>query len=594
MVDFRSSGWSGSSSGSYSGSGGAFSRPGTGQWSPGALSRAPANTSQTVASPTSNPYPYVTIGGQSGQLVPAQSLIGNFDMSPAFAAKAAGLLPQDYAANYPAQPAAPTLSFVPSNVSNPFQPNYAGQAMPNPLANFGNPQNPLNTTGTGMPASPEQQLPKEWAPPGSAGDTGLLGMMGLGNVSNAVRDRIMMDFGLSQEPGMMRLESAGLGGGIIKSALKTGVGLVTENTVKSGGVKALSIVKSFITKIFTKEEVIQNLYEPKTLTKKVIQTAGNTADDVIGRTTQRVVTRIDPVTKMPAINPKTGKPFATVASEIVEDVAADTARKAAINTAVEESIPAMTETFKQTRTSKLAVGSVIAGIGTVALITGYLIKDALSGQATGTRDVKEEAGQMMIMGARDMLNAGDYVSYAAFSGMARQALNDTVKAIPAGGSVMQSTEKFAGYANFYLDMMDTHAAQMQEMQDEGMSPEQTPDYWLQYHTRVQDMMTAQEAQRVDYFNSQKVMVERMLMAEEEASSARQTQAWEASKARDRAAQAAASEQSAQFWLDYRKKLLEMEAEERERAAAFWLEYRKMILKLQEESRGSSLNFGLLR
>ena len=121
-------------------------------------------------------------------------------------------------------------------------------------------------------------------------------------------------------------------------------------------------------------------------------------------------------------------------------------------------------------------------------------------------------------------------------------------------------------------MIKEHYASMAELEAEGMTPQQTADFWLAYHEKVEANKTAQAKASVDYYNAQRRITEQEILAAREQS----------------------NKESAAFWINYQKELTKMEEEERQRQAEFWLEYKKMVAKMNDESRGSSLNFGLLR
>ena len=167
MVDFRATGYSSTRSYSRSGSSRrgssrsssrkkksrgqkraeAFARPGLGQWTPGALTNAPLNTSRSVASRVggSGYYPFVTRNGKSGQLVPAGQVMPTqqpveLGMSEAFKAKYNQAIQKTSKGNTKNAVNAEPLSFsVFENKTNPFQPNFTGVA-PNAFADFQNTQ----------------------------------------------------------------------------------------------------------------------------------------------------------------------------------------------------------------------------------------------------------------------------------------------------------------------------------------------------------------------------------------------------------------------------------------------------------------------
>lgn len=226
------------------------------------------------------------------------------------------------------------------------------------------------------------------------------------------------------------------------------------------------------------------------------------------------------------------------------------------------------------KTQVVKAPSIAKGIVGAAIIAtlGYSIwKDASGGHAIGTRDVFEELKGMVVMFYRDFARDKDYAAMDLMKNMSNDINNITLSKLPGGIPVREASEIYNQKVNEVLEIADAHYKQMAEMEDEGMTPEQTADFWLQYNMRVENNKTIEANYRTDYFNQQKrIMIQHELDA----------------RATERASEAA-------FWLDYRQKIAAMEEEERQKQADFWLEYRKMVLKLQEDTGRSRLTFGLL-
>lgn len=89
--------------------------------------------------------------------------------------------------------------------------------------------------------------------------------------------------------------------------------------------------------------------------------------------------------------------------------------------------------------------------------------------------------------------------------------------------------------------------------------------------QTEKIATAEAKSRTDYYNQERIRVEKLL----------------------REAEVQARNEDAAFWRAEKEKTFKREAEERQKAAEFWLAYRQQLQAMQEDSGPSSLSFGLL-
>lgn len=232
--------------------------------------------------------------------------------------------------------------------------------------------------------------------------------------------------------------------------------------------------------------------------------------------------------------------------------------------------------------SPIKAFTIVAATGGVLALGYSILKDTMGGQATGQRDVKEELGGAMMTYSRDMFRDGNYEAGFQFLDMAQGAANDTVNYTPFGGGVREGSQKFADGINAAASILREHYSRTQEMEAEGINPQQTANFWEEYHTRVKEAESAQQKADVDYYNSERLRVEQEILRTRTGS-----------RKAENASRLAQIQEEAAFWLEYKQKVIELEKQQQEEQAKFWLEYRKMVLRLQEDSRGSTLGFGLL-
>jgi len=222
----------------------------------------------------------------------------------------------------------------------------------------------------------------------------------------------------------------------------------------------------------------------------------------------------------------------------------------------------------------------LAALGTILAVGYGAVKSGTGTFEIGERDRLEEAGQAVEMNLRDMED--DPIAVAELEALWTDIQNTNTSWLPFGIGASVNAKNYAKWMNERLKIRKEHAIRMSEMADEGKTPEQTADFWSQYHRDVQANETAEANARVDYYNEQRLLTEQQL-----------AQLRADINATERAERRKEMQETADFWLEYKRQLAKLEEEERKRAAAFWLQYRKEIAKIQAESGRSRLNFGLL-